>query len=350
MKTPYEFPTVELSEPALLWMRAVYSSIKKGQSVSSRVLKIQLHGKLPIDFSPYAIDDRLLQYGTELTLLGIWHLDPKSKLFERTDQVIRAIRALVLANPEKTEFSVADVYKETGIPRKQIGTIFRMLTISGPSWSLSLGNLGTEPDSVAVRDEVTLGMYLNYEGLEQVIRTLVKKEYRSGNIGTFFVPTTTQTINPSHGVEVFPIFRSNITQIDPKLCFVLMPFSEEWSNRVYFTLIRKTVEAIGLQCLRADNLTGQIIIEDIWTKINQCGLVIADVTTRNPNVMYELGITHTVGKPTILITQESSSIPFDFFHLRHFEYKDHVDGFKALSERLPEVVREIYDEYYPGIL
>ncbi len=125
-----------------------------------------------------------------------------------------------------------------------------------------------------------------------------------------------------------------------------MPFSEEWSERVYYKLIRPIIEGIKLQCLRADNLSGPIIIEDIWIKINQCAFIIADVTNKNPNVMYELGIVHTLGKPAILITQDIHQIPFDFSHLRHYEYKDNTDGFEKLSKELPIRIREIYFDYY----
>lgn len=147
-----------------------------------------------------------------------------------------------------------------------------------------------------------------------------------------------------------PIFRSQVAQVDQSLCFVLMPFGKDWSDRVYLKLIRKTVEAMGLQCLRADDLYGQIIIEDIWVKINQCAFVIADVTTRNSNVMYELGIVHTIAKPAILITQDVSHIPFDLTHHRHLVYQDNVDGFAGLEEQLPRAVREIYRESYPESL
>ena len=82
-----------------------------------------------------------------------------------------------------------------------------------------------------------------------------------------------------------------------------MPFTKDWSDRVYRNYIRKNIEKLGLQCLRADNLTGQIIIEDIWTKINQAAFIIADVTDRNPNVMYELGIAHTYVKPCTIVVE-----------------------------------------------
>jgi hypothetical protein len=110
--------------------------------------------------------------------------------------------------------------------------------------------------------------------------------------------------------------------------------------------IRENIEAMGYQCLRADNLTGHIVIEDIWTKINQAAFIIADVTGRNPNVMYELGIAHTVGKPVILITQDMKTIPFDFSHLRHYEYADNSDGKELFGAELKRIIPEIYKETY----
>jgi Lon protease-like protein len=149
-----------------------------------------------------------------------------------------------------------------------------------------------------------------------------------------------------HSTGITPIFTSRVSRMDPNLCFVLMPFSQSWSDRLYFKLIRPTIEGLGLQCIRADNLTGQIIIEDIWTKINQCALIIADVTGRNPNVMYELGIVHTIGKPTILLTQEIDNIPFDFAHLRHYSYQDNIDGFTELGTMLREVATQMFKDRY----
>ena len=65
--------------------------------------------------------------------------------------------------------------------------------------------------------------------------------------------------------------------------------------------------------------------------------------------MYELGIAHTLGKPVILITQDTSSIPFDFKHLRHYVYEDNSDGIDAFKSKLKEVIKNLYLEFYPEI-
>src|SRR5690606_22624136 len=110
------------------------------------------------------------------------------------------------------------------------------------------------------------------------------------------------------------------------------------SGRVYRDLFEKGVRPLGFQCLRADLVHGQIVMEDVWVKITQAAFLIADVTGQNPNVMYEVGIAHAIGKPTVLLTQDLDRIPFDFKHLRHYRYEDNTEGARRLRELLRRVV------------
>jgi hypothetical protein len=127
-------------------------------------------------------------------------------------------------------------------------------------------------------------------------------------------------------MRVTPIFRARPKGVDPTRCFVLMPFSAPF-DRLFAEVIVPATEAIGLRCLKADNFFSPTpIIEDIWTQIVRSALIIADVTGKNPNVFYELGIDHTLGKPVTIITQNKSDIPFDISYLRCFEYSDDVNG------------------------
>lgn len=136
-----------------------------------------------------------------------------------------------------------------------------------------------------------------------------------------------------------PIFASRSFQPRENTCFVLMPFTDDWSDRVW-RHVRTIVEDTGLQCLRADNLFGPNILDDIWRAINESTLIIADTTARNPNVFYEIGVAHTLGKRVILLSQSDHDIPFDFRGYRHLVYQDNVDGFEKLSEQLPLFVSD----------
>ena len=109
-------------------------------------------------------------------------------------------------------------------------------------------------------------------------------------------------------------------QIDGHLCFVLMPFGGYFDD-YYEHIIKKAVKAAGLDALRGDEIfSTRSIISDIWQQIWRARIVIADVTGRNPNVNYELGLCHSLSVPTILITQNIDDVPFDYRHRRCIPY------------------------------
>jgi hypothetical protein len=122
-----------------------------------------------------------------------------------------------------------------------------------------------------------------------------------------------------------PIWQGRRFTTQPDLCFVLMPFADVFdTQKVYSEYVKPTVEACGLRCLRADDVYGVSgVMQSIWEAINQSRVIIADVTGRNANVFYELGIAHTLGKPVVIMTQSMNDVPFDLKHLRCivYEYK-----------------------------
>jgi hypothetical protein len=91
---------------------------------------------------------------------------------------------------------------------------------------------------------------------------------------------------------------------------------------IYEDHIKKVAAEIGLDAGRADDffLNGSIIT-DIWSAINAAKFIIADCTGRNPNVFYEIGVAHAIGKDTILISKSIEDVPFDLRHLRVIIYE-----------------------------
>jgi hypothetical protein len=124
-----------------------------------------------------------------------------------------------------------------------------------------------------------------------------------------------------------------------------MPFSPEWSRRVYENLFRPAIEEAGYQCKRADESGGQIVAESIWTDVNQAGLIVADLTNNNENVMYEIGIAHTVGKPVVLLSQDEIDPPFDIGHHRVHVYEDTSAGPEDLKGKLPGIIDDVIEEH-----
>jgi nucleoside 2-deoxyribosyltransferase len=112
--------------------------------------------------------------------------------------------------------------------------------------------------------------------------------------------------------------------------FVLMPFDQEFAA-IYEQLIKPSLEDVGYEVARADTLlTQQNILRDVIAGIAGASLVVADLTTLNPNVMYELGIAHGLQIPTVLIAQSIEDLPFDLRSYRVIQYSG-VPSRTALS-------------------
>lgn len=123
--------------------------------------------------------------------------------------------------------------------------------------------------------------------------------------------------------------------------FMIMPFHKEL-DIVYTDVVKPTVEALGLSISRGDDpFTDKEIMYDVWSMLNTCELVIADCTGRNPNVFYELGIAHTLGKPVIMLTQNIKELPFDVVGKRAIEYNITFHQINKLKTQLERAIVSI---------
>src|SRR2546426_11394109 len=137
-------------------------------------------------------------------------------------------------------------------------------------------------------------------------------------------------------------------------CFVLMPFGQKTDaaglsinfDAVYEQLIKPAVVEAGLEPIRADEeQVGGIIHKPMFERLILCEYAVADLTTANANVFYELGVRHAVRPAsTVLLFAGNSRLPFDVAPLRAMPYKlsasgtpDDLDNVKAaLVKRLRE--------------
>jgi hypothetical protein len=126
--------------------------------------------------------------------------------------------------------------------------------------------------------------------------------------------------------------------------FVLMPLHEDFSP-IYHDHIHKVCETLKLMCRRADDIFGaNNIIDDVWELIANSKIIIADCTNRNPNVFYELGIAHTLGKRVIITTQSEKDIPFDISHIRFIKYDYTPRGMEGFETNLEKFILEERDK------
>lgn len=121
------------------------------------------------------------------------------------------------------------------------------------------------------------------------------------------------------------------------LCFVLMPFGKKPAvsgimvdfDAVYHELIAPAIDAAGLEPLRADEeMAGGIIHKPMFERLILCEYAIADLTTANANVFYELGLRHAVrpSSTLLLFAKDTGQLPFDVAPLRSLPYDLGADG------------------------
>ena len=148
---------------------------------------------------------------------------------------------------------------------------------------------------------------------------------------------------PEAPYEITPkVFRLPDQRRDASLVTVMMPFSAEFEP--VFQALQRACEEIGLQCLNANQVWEESeIIQDVFGLIYRSAVVICDFTNRNPNVFYEAGIAHTLGRPVIPITQNKDHVPFDVGAHRYAHYLPNAEGLaelqKTVQNRLATLTR-----------
>lgn len=129
-------------------------------------------------------------------------------------------------------------------------------------------------------------------------------------------------------------------------CFIVMPFGQEWSADVHRTLAR-ACEAAGVRPVRGDDLfTPTDILEDIWQSLNAADFVIADITGRNANVLYELGIAHALAKPVLILSRDAEDIPIDLATRRVILYGQKPEAWREeLARMSADAIARVVEDY-----
>jgi len=126
----------------------------------------------------------------------------------------------------------------------------------------------------------------------------------------------------------------------PELVAVVMPFQKDFSR--VFEAIELACSGAHLHCRRGDDVwDDSAAMQDVFNLVFHSGIVIADFTGKNPNVMYEIGIAHTLGKHVVPISQSLDDVPLDLISHRVLRYTADPDGLLVLQSRLEETLLQV---------
>ena len=129
-----------------------------------------------------------------------------------------------------------------------------------------------------------------------------------------------------------------------KSVFMIMPFSDTVSESLYNLSTTKVINELGLDIKPADEIfSANVIYDDIFVAIEKATIIIVDITGKNPNRLYELGISHALKKSsTIMITRDTfEETPFDIDHFRILQYSNTIEGKEAYEEKLRKTINSM---------
>ena len=143
-------------------------------------------------------------------------------------------------------------------------------------------------------------------------------------------------------IEAAPtVFRVPAEPKNPRLVSVMMPFGAAL-DPVYAT-IGKVCRKLGLDCNRADDIFDHSeVFQDVFSLIYRSRVVVCDFSGSNPNVYYEAGIAHTLGRPVVPLTQVQEHVTFDLRHHRFIQYLNNQEGLQALEPKLESRLSRLF--------
>jgi hypothetical protein len=133
----------------------------------------------------------------------------------------------------------------------------------------------------------------------------------------------------------------------PRSLFFIMPYEKVWSDDVH-RVVTDSASGVGWSVNRADHrFTEQDLLLNIWKELCRSECVIADITDHTPNVLYEIGLAHAVGKPIVLLVQKGHPIPFDLSVRRAVFYTASADGLAGLGAAVQRLLEGMDEERGP---
>ena len=139
-------------------------------------------------------------------------------------------------------------------------------------------------------------------------------------------------------------FEGFAMQVGAPKAFVVMQFGEPY-NSLYTEVIKPVFAERKMEVYHADEIYRPgYILQDITTGIRESELIVAEITPANPNVFYELGYAHAVGKPTILLAERGKELPFDIKGFRCIFYDNTIKGKRQVETDLRRHLASILGE------
>lgn len=328
----YSFKDIQLEEHNRIWMHAIYKAQCDEEPINQRSLKVKLRDLLPKSFNPSDIDYKLCREDG-LTLIGIWLIDPDSKIFEQANQIIKDIKNRIISSEGTvTSIEAAEISQSTGIPEDLTEKTLYHLSEIGLLGSYSRSQNRVQTISLNSMEEDD--RFLNFVDIFDEMEAWYKPNYAPISVTSLFH-------NPDDNIQNNAVQKKS-SQLIPNTAFIIMPIdSSNPELEDIHNTIKDVCKNFGIKAQRADEIEHSDKITDlILQKIKESEFLIADISLERPNVYYEIGYAHALEKRPIFIQKLGTKTHFDIanYNVRDFsnisQLKDILTKrFEALLDR-----------------
>lgn len=312
---------LEPTQHELVWLKELQRRITDGVPVDAREMMVALRHTLPPGFRPATVNPRFL-YNQRLSLEGLHAIGDSALFLPDVDRAVRFVRDRLIQYPGLVQVTSSEIAEALGIPVPRAESVLGLFMSLGSFLSgASASPLGLT--SIVVQGEDVLADYLAFQGVEDFLRRKVQ------------VPTP--SVFPSPPVPLEKISKQVTV---PNTVFILMSMDPQDDGLVdVHRTIKAQCAAFDLVATRVDEIEHQERITDqILERISTAEFIVADLSGEKPNVYYEVGYAHAIGKRPILIRKHGTRLHFDLSVHNVPEYRNITMLEDMLSRRLEAVL------------
>ncbi len=310
-----------LNNSQKLWLKESVDMFMNFEYPDRFVVKVRLLDIVNKDFNPNTIDKALFESGYYPTIMGIWYIYPEHEIFKVIDDVIIIIRKMIVNNPKIDKIQAEELITASGYEKKEI---YQAIYILNNTIKL-FHSVNTNNDyfsDVQIYETQLKERFIDYIDLE----TESSKYYNS-------ISTKSLSANK----KIMKSMDDN--EIIKDSAFIIMAMNNEIPELDdVHNAIKEVCKMFSINAVRADDIEHQDKITDvIIDRIRKSEFIIADITYEKPNVYYEIGFSHAIGKRPILLRKGSTPLHFDIAGYNVPEYSNITKLRELLTNRLEAI-------------